>query len=128
MLVSTTPRVRVVVLNYDGGEMTLRCLDGLRRLDYPQDRLEIVFWLRLPEAPGMIFGCLMNVDEIGDQVSESVEAALDGAGIAFAFFSQAHERIALVITEFGIGGRADLDSGEIGVGQNGGDGGLDTLF
>src|SRR5436190_6635249 len=35
-------RVRVVVLNYDGGEMTLRCLDGLRRLDYPADRLEVV--------------------------------------------------------------------------------------
>ena len=31
--VSTVPRVRVVVLNYDGGEMTLRCLDALRRLD-----------------------------------------------------------------------------------------------
>jgi hypothetical protein len=37
-----TPRVRVVVLNYDGGEMTLRCLDALRRLDYPTDRLEVV--------------------------------------------------------------------------------------
>jgi GT2 family glycosyltransferase len=36
------PRVRVVVLNYDGGEMTLRCLDALRRLDYPADRVEIV--------------------------------------------------------------------------------------
>jgi GT2 family glycosyltransferase len=40
--VTTEPRVRVVVLNYDGGEMTLRCLDGLRRLDYPHDRLEVV--------------------------------------------------------------------------------------
>jgi len=37
-----TARVRVVVLNYDGGEMTLRCLDGLRRLDYPPDRVEVV--------------------------------------------------------------------------------------
>jgi GT2 family glycosyltransferase len=37
-----TPRVRVVVLNYDGGDMTLRCLDALRRLDYPTDRLEVV--------------------------------------------------------------------------------------
>ena len=36
------PRVRVVVLNYDGGEMTLRCLDALRRLDYPADRVEVV--------------------------------------------------------------------------------------
>jgi len=33
---------------------------------FMQDRLEIVFWLRLPEAPGMIFGCLMNVDDLGN--------------------------------------------------------------
>jgi signal transduction histidine kinase len=31
---------------------------------FMQDRLEIVFWLRPPEAPGMIFGCLMNVDAL----------------------------------------------------------------
>ena len=37
-----TPRVRIVVLNYDGGEMTLRCLDGLRRLHYPADHIEVV--------------------------------------------------------------------------------------
>jgi GT2 family glycosyltransferase len=37
-----TARVRVVVLNYDGGEMTLGCLDALRRLDYPHDHLEVV--------------------------------------------------------------------------------------
>jgi signal transduction histidine kinase len=33
---------------------------------FMQDRLEIVFWLRPPDAPGMIFGCLMNVDALGD--------------------------------------------------------------
>ena len=33
---------------------------------FMQDRLEIVFWLRPPEAPGMIFGCLMNVDALND--------------------------------------------------------------
>src|SRR5215207_151980 len=38
----TAPRVRVVVLNYDGGDMTLRCLDALRALDYPRERLELV--------------------------------------------------------------------------------------
>lgn len=36
------PRVRVVVLNYDGGPRTLKCLDHLTRLDYPADRLELV--------------------------------------------------------------------------------------
>ena len=33
---------------------------------FMQDRLEIVFWLRPPEAPGMIFGCLVNVDALTD--------------------------------------------------------------
>jgi GT2 family glycosyltransferase len=37
-----TPRVRVVVLNYDGGDMTLRCLDALREVDWPEDALEVV--------------------------------------------------------------------------------------
>jgi GT2 family glycosyltransferase len=36
------PRVRVVVLNYDGGDMTLRCLDALRAVDWPDDALEVV--------------------------------------------------------------------------------------
>jgi GT2 family glycosyltransferase len=36
------PRVRLVVLNYNGGEMTLRCLDHLQRLDWPPERLHIV--------------------------------------------------------------------------------------
>jgi signal transduction histidine kinase len=31
-----------------------------------QDRLEIVFWLRPPEARGMIFGCLLSVDALTD--------------------------------------------------------------
>lgn len=33
---------------------------------FMQDRLEIVFWLRPPEAPGMIFGCLLSVDALSD--------------------------------------------------------------
>jgi signal transduction histidine kinase len=33
---------------------------------FMQDRLEIVFWLRPPESPGMIFGCLMNADALND--------------------------------------------------------------
>lgn len=36
------PFVRVVVLNYDGGEMTLRCLDTLRAQTYPSERFEVV--------------------------------------------------------------------------------------
>jgi hypothetical protein len=36
------PRVRVVVLNYDGGEMTLRCLTALHDVDWPRESLEIM--------------------------------------------------------------------------------------
>jgi hypothetical protein len=36
------PIVRVVVLNYDGGDLTLACLDSLLATDWPRDRLDIV--------------------------------------------------------------------------------------
>lgn len=37
-----SPRVRLVVLNYNGGDMTFRCLEHLSALDWPADRLELV--------------------------------------------------------------------------------------
>ena len=39
---SETPRVRVVVLSFDGGQMTLDCLESLLRSEWPADRLEVV--------------------------------------------------------------------------------------
>lgn len=36
------PKVRLVVLNFNGGDLTLRCLEHLRRLDWPADALEVV--------------------------------------------------------------------------------------
>ncbi|HET9610246.1 MAG TPA: glycosyltransferase, partial [Acidimicrobiales bacterium] len=36
------PRVRLVVLNYNGGDLVVRCVEHLERLDWPEDRLEIV--------------------------------------------------------------------------------------
>ncbi|HKE72610.1 MAG TPA: glycosyltransferase family 2 protein [Acidimicrobiales bacterium] len=36
------PRVRLVVLNYNGGDLVTRCVDHLERLDWPEDRLDIV--------------------------------------------------------------------------------------
>ena len=36
------PYVRIVVLNYDGGAMTLDCLESLVAVDWPTDRYEIV--------------------------------------------------------------------------------------
>ncbi len=39
---SELPIVRVVVLNFDGGDMTFECLDSLLASDWPADRLDIV--------------------------------------------------------------------------------------
>ena len=36
------PVVRVVVINYDGGQMTLDCLRSVLATEYPADRLEVV--------------------------------------------------------------------------------------
>lgn len=36
------PFVRVVVVNYDGGDVTLRCIDSLLATEHPAGRLEIV--------------------------------------------------------------------------------------
>ena len=37
-----TPLVRVVVLTFDGGQMTIDCLDSLLATEWPADKLEIV--------------------------------------------------------------------------------------
>ena len=36
------PVVRVVIVNYNGGELTLRCIESVKASDWPRDRLEIV--------------------------------------------------------------------------------------
>jgi GT2 family glycosyltransferase len=36
------PRVRAVVVNYNGGELTLECVGRLRATDWPADRFEII--------------------------------------------------------------------------------------
>lgn len=36
------PMVRVVVVNFDGGDVTRRCIDSLLATNYPSERLEIV--------------------------------------------------------------------------------------
>lgn len=36
------PFVRIVVLTFDGGDMTLACLQSLDELEWPRDRLEVV--------------------------------------------------------------------------------------
>jgi GT2 family glycosyltransferase len=40
--VTSAPRVRVVVINFDGGDVTLRCLDSLRKTDYPSELMDVV--------------------------------------------------------------------------------------
>jgi len=37
-----TPLVRVVVLTFDGGQMTIDCIDSLLATDWPAERMEIV--------------------------------------------------------------------------------------
>lgn len=37
-----TPRVRVVVVNYDGGDMTYRCLEALQKTEWPSESMEVV--------------------------------------------------------------------------------------
>ena len=37
-----TPLVGVVVVNYDGGDLTVRCVDSVLALDWPADRLRVV--------------------------------------------------------------------------------------
>ncbi|MSZ29476.1 MAG: hypothetical protein F2634_03850, partial [Actinobacteria bacterium] len=39
---ATKPLVRVVVVDYDGGETTLACLRSLEATNWPEDSLEIV--------------------------------------------------------------------------------------
>jgi hypothetical protein len=36
------PRVRLVVLNYNGGDFVVRCLEALSKLSWPSDRLDLV--------------------------------------------------------------------------------------
>jgi GT2 family glycosyltransferase len=36
------PRIRLVVLNFNGGDLVTRCVEHLERLDWPEDRLDIV--------------------------------------------------------------------------------------
>ena len=42
MNAADTPLVRVVVLSFDGGQMTIDCLDSLLATQWPADRLQIV--------------------------------------------------------------------------------------
>jgi GT2 family glycosyltransferase len=39
---SAWPLIRVVILNFDGGQMTIDCLDSVLASDWPDDRLQIV--------------------------------------------------------------------------------------
>ncbi len=41
-MMTDLPRVRVVILSFDGGQMTIDCLESLMRTEWPADRLEIV--------------------------------------------------------------------------------------
>ena len=81
--------VGVVVLNHNGGDMTMDCLGALRQLDFPQERLRIVLvdnashdnvvervaahWpdittLRSPDNVGFAAGCNLAIRHLGAAV------------------------------------------------------------
>ena len=60
------------------------------------------------------------------QLGEHVGGEL--ARIHFARLGERHERVALVIAEFGIGTRTDQNNGGVGVRQDRADGGLELQF
>jgi GT2 family glycosyltransferase len=87
MMCSASPRVRVVVLNHDGGPMTLRCLRALRDVDWPDERLDVVLvdngsadgvasavrsempWVRVVEMArnvGFAAGCNTGIGDVDD--------------------------------------------------------------
>src|SRR3954454_11269184 len=39
---ASVPQVRVVVINYNGGDLTMACLRSLLATDWPADRLRVV--------------------------------------------------------------------------------------
>ena len=73
----TFPLVRVVVLNFDGGQMTFDCLDSLLATDWPDERLEIVM---------VDNGSLDDVVEkmAGDERYQSVRVLEPLANLGFA--------------------------------------------
>src|SRR5439155_6359506 len=81
------PLVGVVVVNYNGGELTIRCLESLRQLSWPADRLRVVLvdnassdgvagrvaaeWpevdvVRSPSNVGFGGGCNLGIGRLGD--------------------------------------------------------------
>jgi signal transduction histidine kinase len=62
---NTQPMSQLVPATADFKALTSDSSEGVVTR-FIQDRLEIFFWLRPTQAPGMIFGCLVNVDAVAD--------------------------------------------------------------
>ena len=76
---TTRPYVRVVVLDYDGGALTLDCLDSLARTEWPADRMEVVLVvngslddLRTLAAGDVLFVDSTHVSRTGSDVNRIV--------------------------------------------------------
>lgn len=100
-LIAQSPFVRVIVVSYNGVELTMKCLESLTKTDWPQDRLEIVLVdnasiddtidrcrkefpsvriLLSPENVGFAGGCNLGItaeaDHVGKPINEFEYVAL----------------------------------------------------
>lgn len=100
-MTAVEPFVRVVVLSFDGGQMTIDCLQSLSATDWPRERFEVVMidngslddvtarvrrdmsWVRVLEplrnlgfAGGCNLGLSANVDSVGAPLADYEFAAL----------------------------------------------------
>ena len=80
-----TPLVRVVVLTFDGGQMTIDCIDSLLATDWPAERMEIVL---------VDNGSL---DDVADRVAAAQPAADIGAVSAKMLFAHRYLGIEVAV-------------------------------
>lgn len=75
--------VRVIVVNFDGGAVTLRCLDALLATDHPADDLEIVV-VDNASVDGLVWTLREQYPQVKVIVSDSNEGFARGCNLAMA--------------------------------------------
>jgi GT2 family glycosyltransferase len=88
------PFVRVVVLNYNGGDVTIECIKSLLNIDYPKSRFEIVV-IDNASVDGLDWKIPMYFPEVRYIFSESNEGFARGCNIGMHSLEQI-DAVALV--------------------------------